>query len=132
LQAVLTILTGIGYSNAGSTTEELTYSLAQSLSIGAIGYGAYKYYIGDFDRSFYYIINSTENLNTEQKDQMVFHYSSEKSYQKDKLKWITLATYGLVAAANIINAARSNDATSRDALYTIGGVYTLAFFSVTF
>tara|TARA_B100001248_G_scaffold262722_1_gene261576 strand:- start:15582 stop:16217 length:636 start_codon:yes stop_codon:yes gene_type:complete len=130
--ALMTVLTSIGYAQADSATQEITYSLAQSLSIGAIGYGAYQYYIGDQDRSFYYIVNSTEGLSSAQRDQFVSHYSAEKRYQKDRLKTITMITYGLIAAANLINASQAEDETTKDVLYSLGGVYTLAFLSVTF
>ena len=43
-----------------------------------------------------------------------------------------MITYGLIAAANLINASQAEDETTKDVLYSLGGVYTLAFLSVTF
>jgi hypothetical protein len=130
--AAVAIAASFGFSNADSSTERIAYAFAQSLGIGAIGYGTYKYYIGNNDRSFYHVVNNTSGLSVENKNALILNYDTEKKWQKQRINWIAIGTYSLIALANYINASRQEDQSTRDALYVIGGVYTLAAISVSF
>lgn len=130
--AVVAIAAGFAFHGAHSDTEKIAYSFAQSLGIGAVGYGTYKYYIGNYDRSFYHVVSRTEGLTMDQKTALILNYDLEKKWQKQKLTLIAFGTYSLIAIANYFNASQESDPGTKNFLYAIGGVYTLAAISVSF
>ncbi|MCB0412388.1 MAG: B domain-containing protein [Bdellovibrionales bacterium] len=127
----LAIGMGFAYGSSHDATEKIVYSFAQSLSIGAIGYGYYSYYIGNQDRAFYEILNRSD-LTEGQRDQLVQMYSEEKKRRGEQIRWLNFATYGLISVVNLINATGETDHSVQSTQYVLAGIYGVAALSFAF
>jgi hypothetical protein len=122
----------IGYEKSTDPIAKSVYSISQSLSIGAMGYGSYLYSIGDGDRDFLNIIENSTSLTIEQKNEILRNYRARHEHNRKHERVIRIATHGLIAVLNIYNATREENEGLRTALYFVGGVNAIAAFSVTF
>lgn len=112
---------GYGFSQAEKPVEKGFYSIAQSLGLLAIGYGAEAYFLKQDDEIFIQVLNSTE-LTRDQKDRMVETYLKEKRDREDDIRWIRRTTFGLAGALNLLYASQTDDSTLRGFLYLTAGV----------
>lgn len=121
-----------GYYNSQDPFARGVYAIAQSIGIGAIGYGAFTYWIGDDQRSFYNIIENTESLSNAQRVQILRSYLQSKKRQEQKSNTIKAITHGALAIINGINASKESNQDVRTVLYFLGGINLLASLSYTF
>jgi hypothetical protein len=112
---------GYGFSQSEKPVEKGFYSIAQSLGLLAIGYGAEAYFLKHDDEIFIQVLNSAD-LTREQKDRMVESYLKEKRDREEDMKWIRRTTFGLAGALNIIYAGQTKDSTLRGFLYLTAGL----------
>ncbi len=112
---------GIGWSRSHESVEKGFYSLAQSLGLLAIGYGAEAYYLKQDDEMFLNVLNSGD-LNLAQKNKMVESYLAEKKEKEESLFWIQRTTFGLAGLLNVIYASQAKDQTLQNFLYVTAGV----------
>lgn len=122
----------IGYENSRDPIAKTVYSISQSLSIGAIGFGSHLYSVGGADRDFLNIIENSTSLSLAQKNEILRSYRARKEHNEKSQKWIRVATHGLIAAVNLYNAGRETDEGLRTALYFVGGVNAIAAISISF
>lgn len=112
---------GYGFSQAEKPVEKGFYSIAQSLGLLAIGYGAEAYFLKQDDEIFIQVLNSAD-ISREQKDRMVQSYLKEKHDREEDTRWIRRTTFGLAGALNIIYAGQTKDSTLRGFLYLTAGL----------
>lgn len=112
---------GYGWAHSKKSVEKGFYSLAQSLGLLAIGYGAESYFLKHDDEIFLQVLSSTE-LTRMQKDRMVESYIKEKKEREKDILMIRRTTFGLAGLLNIIYAAKTKDQTLQNFLYMTAGV----------
>ena len=112
---------GIGWGNSRNSVEKGFYSIAQSLGLLAIGYGAEAYYLKQDDEIFLQVLSSVE-LTRAQKDRMVEAYLLERKEREENVVWIRRTTLGLSGLLNLIYAKQSKDQTLQNFLYVTAGV----------
>lgn len=112
---------GYGWSHGEKSVEKGFYSLAQSLGILAIGYGAEAYFLRGDDELFLQVLSSGD-LTQVQKDRMVESYLMEKRQREEDVQWIRKTTFGLAGLLNMIYASQAKDSTLQNFLYVTAGV----------
>lgn len=112
---------GYGWSHGEKSVEKGFYSLAQSLGILAIGFGAESYFLRGDDELFLQVLSSVD-LTQVQKDRMVESYLKEKRQKEEDIQWIRRTTFGLAGLLNIIYAGQAKDSTLQNFLYVTAGV----------
>lgn len=131
LSGGLLLLGGVvGYSSVGSSVEKLAYSVAQSLGVAGIGYGAYLLNVGGEERAFYQSVGKTSGLTLAQRDQLTKNYTAVWKERRRNEKLIRILSHSLVAAMNFYNASRTDQADLRQGLYVIGGVNAIVALSL--
>jgi hypothetical protein len=110
-----------GWSQSKSSVEKGFYSIAQSMGILAIGYGAEAYFLKQDDEIFLTVLSSTE-LSRAQKDKMVESYLRERKEREESVVWIRRVTFGLAGVLSAVNAAQTKDQTLQNILYVSAGV----------
>jgi hypothetical protein len=130
--SLVAIGSGIGMAQSDDAFAKAVYSISQSLGIASIGYGAFLYSVGDEDRHFYEIIESTHSLSIEQKNEILRHKLDSQSEVRRRETLIRIITHSLIAGVNIYNASREHDDGAKDILYFVGGVNAVAALALTF
>jgi hypothetical protein len=102
------------------------YSVTETLSVAAIGYGAFQLLVDDDMTRFVRIVRSVPGLTRAQRDQMAMSYLRESADRARNLRRIRVISHGLTAALNLVNAATSSNPNLSEALYFVGGVNLLA------
>lgn len=110
-----------GWSKAEKPVEKGFYSLAQSLGLLAIGFGAEDYFLKQDEEIFLQVLNSGE-LTRAQKDRMVTSYLKEKKERAADVLWIRRTTFGLAGLLNVLYASQAKDQTLQNFLYVTAGV----------
>lgn len=110
-----------GWSQAEKPVEKGFYSIAQTLGLLAIGYGAETYFLRQDEEIFLQVLSSVE-LSAAQKDRMVTSYLKEKKQRAEEAQWIRRATLGLGGVLNLIYAQQTKDPSLKSFLYLTAGV----------
>jgi len=110
-----------GWSSAKKPVEKAFYSIAQSLGLLAIGYGAEAYYLKQDDEIFLQVL-TLDSLTSAQKDQMVQSYLRERKDREESLVWIRRVSFGLSGLLNLVEASQVKDQTLQNFLYVTAGV----------
>lgn len=124
-----------GLVGAGITTDPLEkgiYALFQTIGIASIGYGAYKWQVGDEQRVIMSSLRTTEELNDQQRLAFLKVYYEEKKELSSKERNIKAITHGLIAALNFYNASQQKQDGVKNTLYFVGAANMLASLSYTF
>ena len=120
---------GYGWSTAEKPVEKGFYSIAQTLGLLAIGYGAEAYFLKQDEEIFLQVINSGE-LSSAQKDRMVESYLKEKKEREENSRWIKRATFGVGGLLSAMNAGQAKDESLKSLLYlaaTVQLVWAITF-----
>ncbi len=120
---------GYGWSVAESNVEKGFYSIAQTLGLLAIGYGAEHYFLKQDEEIFIQVLNSGD-LSIEQKNRMVDSYLREKKERAESTRWIRRVTYGMGGILNVIYAGQTEDQSLKSLLYLAATVQIV--WAVTF
>lgn len=124
-----------GLAGANITDDPLekgVYSLFQTIGIASMGYGAFKWKVGDERRLMINSLAKDKNLNPEQKFSFYTTYYLEKSKIEKNDRAIRAITHGLIAALNFYNGSQQQQGGVKNTLYFIGGANLLAAISFTF
>lgn len=122
----------IGSTVSVDPLESITYSLFQTIGIASIGYGAYKWKIGNEDRIIFQFINNTSNLSVQDKLKLLESYKAEKLKQNKEDRFIRSVTHGLISVVNFYNASLQDNNTAKNTLNFIGIANLLAFVTYSF
>lgn len=102
------------------------YTIGQTASVAAIGYGAYLVLIDNDYTRFKRIIDDSQSLKPEQKNELSRIFLQENARRARNVRKIRVISHGMTAALNFLNAATSSHPELRTALLFLGGVNTLA------
>jgi hypothetical protein len=122
----------IGYYSSQDIFSQVVYSVAQTVGIAAVGYGAYTMALGDDHRVFYETLRDTRDLTPRQRDELVKSYFDLEQKRERKSRTIKAITYGLVALLNGYNGFTATNSDLKTALYFVAGVNGLASISFAF
>jgi hypothetical protein len=122
----------IGYYSSQDVFSQAVYSVAQTVGIAAVGYGAYTMALGDDHRVFYQTLRDTRDLTPRQRDELVKSYFDLEQTREKKAKTIKAITYALVALLNGYNGFTATNSDLKTALYFVAGVNALASISFAF
>ncbi len=118
-----------GWSVAETPVEKGFYSIAQTLGLLAIGYGAEHYFLKQDEEIFVQVLNSGD-LSIEQKNRMVESYLREKKEREESTRWIRRVTYGMGGILSLVNAGQTKDQSLKSLLYLAATVQIV--WAVTF
>lgn len=122
---------GFGEGLASDPLEKGVYTLFQTIGIASIGYGAYTWQIGNEDRNFYEMIQ-TSNISLQTKSEMLRVYRISTQERQKKERYIKMITHGLISALNFYSASQQSNDSIKTSLYFIGGVNLLACITFSF
>ncbi len=117
---------------ASDPLEQGIYSLFQSIGIASIGFGAYKWKVGDENRLIITSLKNSQDLSDEQKYKFIMTYNLEKAETDVSDKKIRAITHGLIALLNFYNASQYSHESVKNTLVFIGTANLLASLSYTF
>lgn len=124
-----------GLAGNGVTSDPLekgVYAIFQTIGVASIGFGAYKWQIGDDNRLLIQSLKYNDNLSNGQKLSVLKSIEKEKGTLKEKEKLIKAITHGMIAALNFYNASLQKNSSVKNGLYFIGTANALASISYSF
>lgn len=124
-----------GIAGANVTSDPLErgiYALFQTIGIASIGYGSYKWKIGDEDRLIYSTLRDSKGYTDQQRLAFIKTYQYKKQELEKNERFIKAFTHGLIAALNFYNASQQKQDGVKNTLYFVGGANLLASLSYTF
>lgn len=129
----IALLGGIaGSSVTSDPLEKGIYALFQTIGVASVGYGAYKWRVGDEERLLVKSLNSTPELNDFQRLAFIKVYFGEQKDLNKEERMIKTVTHTLIALLNFYNASQQQAGGVKNSLYFIGGANLLAALSYTF
>lgn len=121
----------VGYHESEEVLSRTIFALTSNIGLVAIGLGASYYFTGSEVDSFYYAINGS-SLSLKQKNEVLQRYMQHQREEKDRRRWIRVATHSLIAVANFYSAAKEDNEQIRSVFYFLGGANTLMAISYSF
>ncbi|MGE0632502.1 MAG: hypothetical protein AB7O96_08850 [Pseudobdellovibrionaceae bacterium] len=121
----------VGAASTSDPIEQTAYAVVQTIGIASIGYGAHMGVGGGAEYALYNSLKNTA-LSNQQRSGVIRSYNMYNTEVEQKERLIRMITHGLVAGLNFYNGSRQENASTRSALFFIGGVNTLAAVSFTF
>jgi hypothetical protein len=121
-----------GTSVTNDPLEKGIYAVFQSIGIASIGYGAFKWQIGDDQRLIVDALRTSPELSAQEKVNFLNHYKAEKKSLEKKERLIKAVTHGLIAALNFYNISLQKQDGVKSALTFIGTANLLACISYSF
>lgn len=122
----------VGSGVTSDPIEKGIYALFQTIGIASIGYGAYKWKVGDEERLLMETLRNSPELSNNQRAAFLHSYYRQKKQTEKNDRLIRAITHGLIAALNFYNASQQNQPGVRNTLFFIGGANMLASISYTF
>ncbi|AHZ85237.1 hypothetical protein Bb109J_c2550 [Bdellovibrio bacteriovorus] len=122
--AVAAIGGTVGYQQSEEIFSRTIFAITSNVGLAAIGLGATYYYTGNEMDSFFYAIDGS-SLSLAEKNEVLQRFLLKEREEKEKRKWIRVATHALLAAANIYSATQEENSDVRSVFYFLGGANTL-------
>jgi len=129
--ALLTVGGVAGYYGSDDAFSRAIYAITQSVGVAAIGYGATNYWIGNEYNSFYAAVEGS-HLSPEQKAELLYRFLDHEKAEREKTKWIKIATHSLIALANLYSAAHEQDGSVKSVLEFLAGTNAVIAISYAF
>jgi hypothetical protein len=121
-----------GQNISADPLEKGVYTVFQTIGVASIGYGIYKWRLGDEERWMYETLSMSEGLTPAQKAAVMKSYYEQKKDRERREKIMRAITHGLIAGLNFYGATQQKSENVKNALIFLGGVNTLAVISFTF
>ncbi|WII72296.1 hypothetical protein QJS83_00250 [Bdellovibrio sp. 22V] len=121
----------IGYYQSEELFSRTIFAITSNVGLAAMGLGASYYWTGNEVDSFFYAIDGS-SLSLAEKNEVLQRYLFKDREEKRKRRWIRVATYALIAAANFYSASREESADLRSVFYFLGGANTVLAISYSF
>jgi len=121
----------LGYYQSDDSFSRGVYAIAQSVGVAAIGYGANKYWNGNEYNSFFYAVEGAK-LSPPQKMELLKRFLDKEKEEREKTRWIKIATHSLIAVVNLYSASREEDKHVRGVLNFLAGTNAVIAFSYAF
>lgn len=122
----------VGQNISADPLEKGVYTIFQTIGVASIGYGIYKWRLGDDERWMYETISASEGLTAAQKASVMRSYYEQKKDRQRREKIMRAITHGLIAGLNFYGATQQKSENVKNALIFLGGVNTLAVISFAF
>jgi hypothetical protein len=122
----------VGQNISTDPLEKGVYTIFQTIGVASIGYGIYKWRLGDDERWMYETLSTSEGLTPTQKASVMKSYYQQKKDRLRREKIMRAITHGLIAGLNFYGATQQKSENVKNALIFLGGVNTLAVISFTF
>ncbi|MBX2988979.1 MAG: hypothetical protein KF802_13910 [Bdellovibrionaceae bacterium] len=129
--AVATLGGLVGYQSSQDNFSRSAYAIAQSVGIGALGYGASIYWNGNEYDSFYRAVRGS-SLTPMQKNELLARFLSNEKSERRRARWIRVGTHTLLAVVNFYAASQESNRDVRNLLQFMGGVNAVIAFSYSF
>lgn len=120
-----------GYYNSEDSFSRGVYAIAQSVGVAAIGYGANRYWNGNEYNSFFYAVEGAR-LTPAQKAELLKRFLEKEKEEREKSRWIKIATHSLIAVVNLYSASHEEDKNVRGVLNFLAGTNAIIAFSYAF
>ncbi|UOF01432.1 hypothetical protein [Bdellovibrio reynosensis] len=121
----------VGYQESEEILSRTIFAITSNLGLTAIGIGATYYFTGTEANAFYYSIEQS-SLSLKQKNEVLMRYLKYQKEEKERQRWIRVATHSLVAVANFYSGSREDNAQIRSMFYFLGAANTLLALSYSF
>lgn len=108
------------------------YGVAQTIGVGAVGYGSYLVLVADDHTRMTRLIQSMPDLTPSQRDRLARAFLVENAERARNVRKIRVISHSLTAALNISSGLTASQRELQTALLFIGGINTLAALSFAF
>lgn len=122
----------VGQNISTDPLEKGVYTVFQTIGVASIGYGIYKWKLGDEERWMYETLTNAQGLSAAHKATVMNSYFEQKRERQRREKIMRAITHGLIAGLNFYGATQQKSDNLKNALIFLGGVNTLAVISFTF
>ncbi|NUN07283.1 MAG: hypothetical protein HUU57_16180, partial [Bdellovibrio sp.] len=106
-------------------------SIASNVGFAAIGVGALSYLTYSERDSFFYALDGS-SLSVQQRNEVLQRYLIKERQERDKRRWIRVATHALIAAVNLYSASQEKQSDIRSLYYFLGAANTVLAVSYSF
>lgn len=121
----------IGFYQSEEIFSRTVFAITSNIGLAAIGLGASYYWTGSSVDSFFYAIDGS-SLSLAEKNEVLQRYLDKEREQKETRRWIRVATYSLLAAANLYSATQENSADVQSVFYFLAGANAILAISYSF
>lgn len=121
----------VGYHDSEEVFSRTVFAITSNVGIGAIGLGATYYLTGSEAQSFYSSIEGS-SLSPAQKNEVLQRFLQNERRERERRKWIRVATHALLATANFISASQEDSDEVRSVFYFLGGANTVLAITYSF
>ncbi len=121
-----------GQELSNDPLEKGVYTLFQSIGVASIGFGIYRWKVGNEDRWAYESAALAPGLSNEQRMSMMRSFYRVKREREKQERFMRALTHGLIAALNVYGALQQENESLKNGLIFLGGVNALAAVSFAF
>lgn len=108
------------------------YTITQTMSVAAIGYGSYLVLIDNEFTRFRHVLNSAPELSSDTRNRLSRAFLEENARRASAGRKIRAISHGLTAGLNWLNAFTTQQRELRASLIFLGSINTLAAISFSF
>lgn len=109
-----------GYHDSEEIFSRTVFAITSNVGIAAIGLGAAYYLTGSEAQSFYISIEGS-SLSPSQKNEVLQRFLLNERRERERRKWIRVATHALLATANLISASQEESSEVQSVFCFLGG-----------
>lgn len=121
----------IGFYQSEEVFSRTVFAITSNIGLAAIGVGASYYWTGSSVDSFFYAIDGS-SLSLAEKNEVLQRYLDKERQEKENRRWIRVATYSLIALANLYSASQEESADIQSVFYFLSGANALLAVSYSF
>lgn len=121
----------IGFYQSEEVFSRTVFAITSNIGLAAIGLGASYYWTGSDVDSFFYAIDGS-SLSLAERNEVLQRYLEKEREAKESRRWIRVATYSLIALANLYSATQEESADIQSVFYFLGGANALLAISYSF
>lgn len=114
----------LGYRQSEEIFSRTIFAITSNIGLAAIGMGATYYLTGSEVDSFFYALDGS-SLSLAEKNEVLHRFLQKEREEKEKRKWIRVATHALLAVANFYSASHEDSPEVQSVFYFLGGANTL-------
>lgn len=122
----------VGQAASSDPLEKGVYTLFQTIGVASIGYGVFRWKLGDDERWIYQTARNAPGLSDADRAAVMRSYFDTKRLRGKDERFVRALTHGLIAALNFYGATQQKNESLKNALVFLGSVNTLATISYTF
>ena len=121
----------IGFYQSEEVFSRTVFAITSNIGLAAIGVGASYYWTGSSVDSFFYAIDGS-SLSLAERNEVLQRYLDKEREERENRRWIRVATYSLIALANLYSATQEESADVQSVFYFLSGANALLAISYSF